>query len=128
VATLVIITVAMLEVVEHERIGEWTGVTLIIVSALAVLITRPGDRSLPAMMPPLAFLTAVVIAGQQLLSPSIDDTRQREAVMIVETLGANAAWVVAATVVAVVIALLGHLVTKRSGRRAAEAAGQADQG
>ena len=118
VATLVVITVALLEVVERERIGMWTGVTLIAVSVVAVLVTRPGDRSLPAMMPPLAFLAAVGIAGQQLLSPAIDDPRRQQAVMVFETLGENAVWVVAATAVAVLLALVGHLVTRHSRRPA----------
>ncbi len=119
----VIVAMAMFEVLERDRIGLWTGVTLIAVSAVAVLITRPGDRSLPAMMPPLAFVAAVAVAGQQLVNPAIDDPRQRQAVMLVETLGENAVWVVTATAVAVVLALIGHLVTRRSRNREARAEG-----
>lgn len=120
VATLAIITVALFEVVERDRIGLWTGASLLAISAIAVLVTRPGDRSLPAMMPPLAFLAAVGLAGQQLLSPAIDDPRRQQAVMVFETLGENAAWVVAATVVAGLLALIGHLLTRRSRRRSAQ--------
>lgn len=118
VATLVVIAVALIEVVERGQIGQWTGIALIAMSAIAVLITRPGDRSIPAMMPPLAFLAAVVIAGQPLVNDSIDDRWQRQAVMIGETLGENAAWVVAATATAVLLALIGHLLTRRSRRQA----------
>lgn len=114
IATLLIITVAMIEVVERGQIGQWTGITLIVVSAIAVLVTRPGDRALPAMMPPLAFLAAVVIAGQPLVSTTIDDPWQRQAVMIAETLGENALWVVAATATSVLLAMVGHAMTRRS--------------
>jgi Domain of unknown function (DUF6542) len=109
VATLVVLAVAALEAVLRDRIGLWSGVTLVVVAIIAPLITRPGDRSLPAMMPPLAFMVAVLVAGQLLVPAAGGSLRTREAVMIVQTLGANAAWVVAATVVATSIAAIRHV-------------------
>ncbi|HSO05578.1 MAG TPA: hypothetical protein VLQ92_13915, partial [Candidatus Limnocylindrales bacterium] len=97
-STLAVIAVAALEATLRDRIGLWTGVTLLVVAVIAPLVTRAGDRSLPAMMPPLAFLAAVLIAGQLLVPASGGSLRTREAVMIVQNLGANAAWVVAATI------------------------------
>lgn len=122
VATLFVLIVALVEIIEQGVIGAWTGVTLVVVSVVAALITRAGDRSLPAMMPPLAFATAVFVAGQNLVDHAIRDPWQRQLVMVVETLGRNAMWVVTATVLAGVIGLIGHLVTRRSRRRHQERA------
>lgn len=123
VASLLVIGVAVAEVLLEDRIGLWTTVTLIVVAVIAPIVTRPGDRSLPAMMPPLAFLTAVLVAGQWLLPETGSSLRTREAVMIVQTLGPNAIWVIIATVLAVSIAAIGHLVDRRiAARRSASAA------
>jgi len=116
IATLVVIGVAVVEVLVEDRIGPWTGTALVCVAVIAPLITRHGDRSLPAMMPPLAFLAAVLVAGQALVEPTGGSWRTREAVMLIETLGANAAWVVAATVASVTLATIGHLVDRHRSR------------
>ena len=75
-------------------------------------MTRAGDRSLPAMMPPLAFLAAVLIAGQLLVPETGGSLRTREAVMIVQTLGPNAVWVVAATILSTSIAAIRHFTDR----------------
>lgn len=112
-ATLCVIGVALAEVTLREAIGLWTAATLVAVSAVAALVTRAGDRSLPAMMPPLAFATAALLAGQVLVDRGISDPWRRQAVMLVETLGRNAAWVVAATLLAVLISTARHLHDRR---------------
>lgn len=112
VSTLGVIAVATLEAALLDRIGLWTGVTLVVVAIVAPLVTRPGDRSLPAMMPPLAFLTAVLVAGQLLVPETGGSLRTREAVMIVQTLGPNAVWVVAATFLSTSIAAIRHLTDR----------------
>lgn len=112
VATLVVIGVATLEAVLRDRIGPWTGVTLVVVAVISPLVTRKGDRSLPAMMPPLAFLAAVLIAGQLLVPESGGTLRTREALMIVQTLGPNAVWVVVATILSTTIAAIRHFTDR----------------
>ena len=116
VSTLVVIAAAFIEVLVQDAIGRWTGITLVVVAVVASLITRAGDRSLPAMMPPLAFLAAALIAGQALLPPQESSLRTREVLMLVDVLGSNAPWVVGATVLAVAIALVRHLVDPPRGR------------
>lgn len=111
VATLLVVTTAVIEVLLLDRIGAWTGAALVVVSVISPLATRAGDRSLPAMMPPLAFLAAVLIAGQQLLPEEPGSWRSREAVMVAQTLGSNAAWVVVATILSTSVAAIGHLVS-----------------
>jgi hypothetical protein len=112
IATLVVIGVAVLEASLRDRIGPWTGVTLVVVAIVAPLVTRSGDRSLPAMMPPLAFLAAVLIAGQLLVTETGGAWRTREALMIVQTLGPNAVWVVAATILSTTIAAIRHFTDR----------------
>jgi hypothetical protein len=112
IATLVVIGVAVLEAALRDRIGPWTGVTLVVVAIVAPLVTRAGDRSLPAMMPPLAFLAAVLIAGQLLVPETGGAWRTREALMIVQTLGPNAVWVVAATMLSTTIAAVRHFTDR----------------
>lgn len=116
VATLIVIGTALVEAATQDRIGLWTDVTLIVVSVVSASVTRAGDRSLPAMMPPLAFLAAVLVAGQ-LVVDGVGSWRTREALMLVDVLGANAAWVVAATILAVSIALVRHLLDRHRARR-----------
>lgn len=111
-ATLIVVGVAFAEALSQDRIGLWTGIALVAVACVAPLMTRAGDRSLPAMMPPLAFLAATLCAGQLLLDDS-GSWRTRQAVMIVETLGSNAPWVLAATALSVTVATIGHLVDRR---------------
>ena len=112
IATLVVIGVAVLEAALRDRIGPWTGITLVVVAIIAPLVTRKGDRSLPAMMPPLAFLAAVLIAGQLLVPATGGSWRTREALMIVQTLGPNAIWVVAATILSITIAAIRHFTDR----------------
>ena len=113
VATLVVVGVAALEAaVRRDRIGLWTGLTLVVVAIIAPLVTRKGDRSLPAMMPPLAFLAAVLVAGQLLVPATGGSWRTREALMIVQTLGPNAIWVVAATILSTTIAAIRHFTDR----------------
>jgi hypothetical protein len=112
-ATLVVIAVAVLEAALRDQIGLWTGVTLVVVSVVASLVTRAGDRSLPAMMPPLAFFAAVLIAGQALLPEEGGSLRQREALMLLDVLGSNAPWVVAATLLSTTIAAIRHITDRR---------------
>jgi hypothetical protein len=111
-ATLMVIGVATLEAALLDRIGLWTGVTLVLVAIIAALVTRKGDRSLPAMMPPLAFLAAVLVAGQLLVPSTGGSLRTREALMVVQTLGPNAIWVVTATILSTTIAAIRHFTDR----------------
>ncbi len=113
IATLVVIAVAAVEAALRDEIATWTGVTLVTVAIVCPLITRKGDRSLPAMMPPLAFLAAVLISGQLLVANDGSGfDRVAEATMIVSTLGANAVWVVAATILSTTTAAIRHVTDR----------------
>jgi H+/gluconate symporter-like permease len=118
VATAVVVAAALIEVLVQDTIGSWTGITLVVVAVVASLLTRAGDRSLPAMMPPLAFLAAALTAGQLLVPSGNDPLWFREALMLLDVLGANAVWVVAATVLSVTISTIRHVVDQSRARRA----------
>jgi hypothetical protein len=109
-ATLAVVGVALVEAALTAQIGRWTGLTLLLVAVAAALLTRAGDRSLPAMMPPLAFLAAALVGGQLLLPEGSGPWWTREGLMLLEVLGGNAPWVVAATGLAVLITGIRHLV------------------
>jgi hypothetical protein len=111
-ATLAVIAVAIAEVLVRDTIALWTAVALVTVSGIAALVTRAGDRSLPAMMPPLAFLAAALVAGQLLVADESGSLRRREVLMLADVLGSNATWVVAATVLSTTIALVRHLIDR----------------
>lgn len=129
IATAVVVGVAVAEVLLQDRIGTWTDIALVAVAAISPLVTRSGDRSLPAMMPPLAFLAAVLVAGQWLVDPGETSWQTRELLMIGLTLGSNAGWVVAATIVAVTLATIRHLTDRhRRGSREEPARGPAPGG
>lgn len=117
VATTIVVAAAVVEAAVRDAIGVWTGVTLIAVSVLASLVTRAGDRSLPAMMPPLAFLAGALVGGQLLTDASITGFLAQQGAMLVEVLGSNSAWVVAATACSVTICSVRHLIDRRRGRR-----------
>lgn len=119
VATLAVMAVAVLEAHRFGRIGVLTGMALALVSLVAALVTRPGDRSLPAMMPPLAFLAAILVAGLLVLPSDAAGTWRAAALLVVDTLGSNAAWVIGATAVATVVAVLRRLADCLAERRAA---------
>jgi hypothetical protein len=119
VATLGVVAVAVLDTQRFGRIGELTGIALALVSLVAALVTRPGDRSLPAMMPPLAFLAAILVAGQLVLPSHAGGPWRAEALLVVDSLGSNAAWVIGATAAATAVAIVRHLVDIRAARRAA---------
>ncbi len=117
-ATLILVAVAVAEAVVAESVGVWTGATLVVLAVTATLVTRAGDRSLPAMMPPLAFLMAALAGTLVLRPPSASTSWTSQALVLLQMLGRNAAWVVGATLIAVVLASIGHVHDRRVARRA----------
>lgn len=116
-ATLIVVAVAVVEALLTESVGVWTGATLVVLAVTATLVTRAGDRSLPAMMPPLAFLMAVLAGTLVLQPPSGTTSWTSQALVLLQMLGRNAAWVVGATLIAVALATIGHVHDRRVARR-----------
>lgn len=101
---------AFIEALQLDTIGIWTGIALVISSLIAALSFRPEDRSLAVITPPLAFLFAVLTAGQLLVNTSGSDFLIKEALLVFSTLSLAAPWVIGATAAAAVVVLIRKLL------------------
>ena len=101
----VTVAAAFLDAVLRHGIGAITGVALVLSSAAAALTLRRSDIWAAVVMPPLAFLAALLTAGQLTVSSS-GSLLSRQALNIVTGLSLNAPWLIAATVIALVIVLV----------------------
>lgn len=111
---------AIAEVRATAAVGSATGVTLIVCSLLSAVGTRRGDLPLAVMMPPLAFVVAVLVAGQLLVTET-GNWKANQTLMIFDQLGGNARWVIAATALVVLIVagrtIVGWLLGRRRSRQ-----------
>lgn len=101
----VTVAAALLDAVLRHGIGAITGVALVLSSAAAALTLRRSDIWAAVVMPPLAFLAALLTAGQLTVSSS-GSLLSRQALNVVTGLSLNAPWLIAATVIALVIVLV----------------------
>jgi TRAP-type C4-dicarboxylate transport system permease small subunit len=100
----------------RESIGVESVVTLLVTTTLAALLTRRGDLLLVVIYPPLAFMFSVLVAGQLLVDPA-HSWRTGQGLVLVETLGRNARWVIAATITGAVLVGLRTLIRIVRARR-----------
>ena len=91
--------------VGRTGLGWLTGAALLISSIYAAIVVRRDDYLIAVIAPPIAFFIATITAGQLTL-PASGDLLLREALMIVTTLGNNAAWIFGSTLVALAIVLI----------------------
>lgn len=103
--TGVTIAFGFIEALLRHSIGTITGVALLIVTVVAALRLRPADIWAAVVMPPLAFLAALVTAGQLTVAKSGSFVSQ-QALNIVSGLALNAPWIIGSTAVALVIVLI----------------------
>jgi len=89
----------------NDRLGWLTGLALLVSSVYSALVVRRADIWAAALMPPLAFVAAVLTAGQLTLRPG-GGFVTREGLMIVETLAENALWIIGTTLVCLVIVMV----------------------
>lgn len=87
------------------KLGVLTGVALAVSSIYAALVVRKADIWAAVVMPPLAFLTATLTAGQLTLDAA-GSMIVREGYMIFRTLAVNAPWILGTTAVCLVIVLV----------------------
>lgn len=100
-------------VVGRNGLGWVTGIALLLSSIYGAIVVRSEDYAVAVIAPPLAFFLATLTAGQLTLLPS-GSLLLREALMIVTTLGANAAWIFGSTAVALAIVLFRRWRSRRS--------------
>ena len=91
--------------VGRTGLGWLTGAALLISSIYAAIVVRRDDYLIAVIAPPIAFFIATITAGQLTL-PGSGDLILSEALMIVTTLGNNAAWIFGSTLVALAIVLV----------------------
>ncbi len=99
------VLVAFLEAVVRKEIGWLTGVALLVSTVYAAVFVRRADIWAAVVAPPLAFLVATLTAGQLTLGAT-GSLLEREGFMVFKSLAVNAPWILASTVVALVIVLV----------------------
>ncbi len=88
-----------------DRLGLVTGIGLLASSVYAAISVRLIDLWTAVLTPPLAYLAAILTAGQLTL-PAGGSLLTREAWMVFWTLSFNAPWVLGSTAAALVIVLI----------------------
>ena len=114
------VLVAFLEAVVRKEIGWLTGVALLVSTVYAAVFVRRADIWAAVVAPPLAFLAATLTAGQLTLGAT-GSLLEREGFMVFKTLAVNAPWILASTVVALVIVLVRRRRADTTGRPAPDA-------
>lgn len=105
-------------VVGRNGLGWVTGIALLLASIYGAIVVRREDYVVAVIAPPIAFFLATLTAGQLTLLPS-GSFLLRESLMIVTTLGNNAAWIFGSTLAALAIVLLRRWLSGRAATRAA---------
>lgn len=91
-----------------------TGAVFVIVSVIAAATVGYRDLSTAIITPPLAYFTAILIAGQPaLLDGARDNLVIREGAMVVAGLAFNAPWIFAGTGAAALIVIMRRWVLHR---------------
>jgi hypothetical protein len=97
--------IGLAESVFGGGVGWLTGVVLLLTTSYAAVAIRSTDSSAPIVIPPLAFLVTVAIAGQFSLETG-KTLAVREGYMIFSTLAVNAFWIIGASIVGTIIVLV----------------------
>lgn len=91
-----------------------TGVVFVVVSAVVAGAIRYTELSAAIITPPLAYFTAILIAGQpELLRGQQDNLLLREGAMVVAGLAFNAPWIFAGTGAAALIVIVRRWILHR---------------
>ncbi|MGV1004099.1 MAG: DUF6542 domain-containing protein [Candidatus Nanopelagicales bacterium] len=125
-ASSMLLLVALVEAYQTGQLGQVSAWALVVLSVSAAMVTRRGDRSLAIMTPPLSFLLSVMVAGQLTLQVPYD-WRTAQPLLIVNTLGANAPFVIGATLAAAAVVGLRRLWESRQEKEATKRALAATQ-
>ncbi len=91
-----------------------TGALFVIVSVVCAATVGYRDLSTAIITPPLAYFTAIVVAGQpSLLGGATDNLALREVAMIAAGLAFNAPWIFAGTASAALIVVVRRFILHR---------------
>jgi hypothetical protein len=91
-----------------------TGALFVIVSVVCAATIGYRDLSTAIITPPLAYFTAIVVAGQPaLFGGATDNLALREVAMIAAGLAFNAPWIFAGTAAAALIVVVRRFILHR---------------
>jgi hypothetical protein len=102
------VVAGFIEALLQHSIGTLTGFVLVLSTIAVGLLLQPADVWACVVIPPLAFLAAIVTAGQLTLAAS-GSLVSRQALNIVTGLSLNAPWILGATLVGLLIVLIRRL-------------------
>lgn len=111
--TITILT-ALADTAFNGSITYITGVVFVVLAVICAALIRYDALSTTIITPPLAFFTAILIAGQpDLLDGVTDNLLIREVAMLVAGLAFNAPWIFAGTGSAMLIVIMRRWIIRR---------------
>jgi hypothetical protein len=102
----VTVLVAIAEALLREEVGVLTGIALLASSVYCALVVRRADIWAAVVIPPLAFLVALLTAGQLTIRGKTGGLLVREGALLFVSLATNAPWILGTTLVCLVIVLV----------------------
>lgn len=110
----VTVATAVADSLVNGSITAITGVAFVVVSVIAAAVVGYRDLSTAIITPPLAYFTAIVVAGQPaLLAGNTGNLLIREVAMVVAGLAFNAPWIFAGTGAALLIVTVRRWMLRR---------------
>lgn len=110
----VTILTAVVDTMLNGSITFITGVVFVVISVIAAATVGYRDLSTTIITPPLAYFTAIVVAGQlDLLTGATDNLLIREGAMVVAGLAFNAPWIFAGTGAAALVVIIRRWILHR---------------
>lgn len=98
--------VGLVDMTVNREFTLMTGVSFVAASVIGALIIRPSDLSMAVIAPPIAFLIALLIAGQPSTLSGSGSLLVREASLLGTGLAFNAPFIFGGTAAALVIVLI----------------------
>jgi hypothetical protein len=102
----VTVLVALAEALLRNEIGMLTGIALLVSSVYCAVVVRRADIWAAVVIPPLAFLVALLTAGQLTIRAKTGGLLVREGALLFVSLATNAPWILGTTLVCLVIVLV----------------------
>jgi len=105
---------ALVDTAVNGSITYLTGAVFVVISVIAAATVGYRDLSTTIITPPLAYFTAIVIAGQpDLLNGNRDNLLIREGAMVIAGLAYSAPWIFAGTGAAALIVIVRRWILHR---------------
>lgn len=100
------VAVGFVDMYVHRSFTYWTGAVFILACLVAALRVRPLDLWTAVIIPPMAYLLALICAGQPSTFPGGGNLMIREVSLIATGLAFNAPYIYGGTLVALIVVLI----------------------